>query len=304
MLDPPGMRLLLVVNPQARNGSSPLDEALEVFERAGIDVVQERGRPVSDALLRDAQPLDAVAVAGGDGTIHDAAPALVRAALPVGILPCGTANDLARALRLPLDLRAAAEVIVQGATRSIDVGDVNGELFFNVAHVGLGAELADQLHGDLKRRFGAFSYAVAAAKTVRRLRPFRATVTIDGETFELRTLGITVGNGRYFGGAGLVSHDAEIDDGKLRFFALETANPLRLVGIMARVVVGRHHDSPKVRSRWGRNIEIRTRRPMRIRTDGQVVGVTPARFTVHLDALRCFVPPEARPNGPDGPDAP
>lgn len=299
VLDREGMRLLLVVNPKARNGSRSLDEALEVFERAGIEVVQERGKPVSDALIRGVGPIDAIVVAGGDGTIHDAAPALVRAGLPVGVLPCGTANDLARALRLPLEVRAAALVIAEGATRSIDVGDVNGELFFNVAHVGLGAELADELHGDLKRRFGAFAYGVAAMKTVRRLRPFRATVCIDGETFELYTLGITVGNGRYFGGAGLVSHDAEIDDGKLRLFALETANPLRLVGILGRLLVGRHDKSPKVRARWGRNIEIRTRRPMRIRTDGQVVGVTPARFTVHIDALRCFAPAEenADPSG-------
>ena len=169
------MRILLIVNRHARRGREPIDAALAVFARAGIDVVHERwcagerGRPPPSS--ERAGDVDAVVLAGGDGTVNQAAEALVASGLPVGILPRGTANDLARAIGLPLDLAAAAEVIVAGATRRIDVGEVNGKRFFNVAHIGLGAALADSLTGRMKRRFGPFAYALAAARTLARAAP-------------------------------------------------------------------------------------------------------------------------------------
>lgn len=284
------MRILLVVNPQARNGQNPLEEPLRIFEEAGMEVVIDRERRAAEA-IRCAGPLDAVVLAGGDGTLHEAAPALADAGLPVGVLPCGTANDLARALRIPVELEGAAKVIVNGSIRPIDVGVVNGEMFFNVAHVGLGAELDDELHEDFKRRWGAMAYGVAAAKTIGKMRSFRVTVRANGQITTFRTQGVTIGNGRYFGGSGIVAEDAEIDDGILRLFALRTSHPMQLVGIVARVFSGRHNRSPNVLSLQSTSFELETRRPMRIRADGIIVGQTPARFSVHPSVLRFFAPP-------------
>jgi YegS/Rv2252/BmrU family lipid kinase len=287
------MRILLIVNAHARRGREPLDPALEVFSKAGIDVVQEsvpRGSEVGGPIRRRAGEVEAIVLAGGDGTLHEAAPALVEVGLPVGVLPRGTANDLARAIRLPLDLRQAAEVIAAGETRAVDLGVVNGAYFFNVAHIGLGAALAQSLTPTMKRRFGPFAYTLAAARALFSTRPFRAEVIADGERFAVRTIGVTVGNGRFFGGRGVVAEDAEIDDGLLHFFALETTNPLRLVAMLPRVPSGSHGRSNAVRTLAAPQIEVRTVRPMKIRADGKLTSETPAVFRVHSAALTVFAP--------------
>jgi diacylglycerol kinase (ATP) len=287
------MRILLIVNRHARRGREPLDAALAVFARAGMTVVTEavaRANDVGDAIARRAGDADAVVLAGGDGTVNEAAEALVAAALPVGILPRGTANDLARAIGLPLDPAAAAEVIVAGATRRIDVGEVNGKRFFNVAHIGLGAALANSLTGRMKRRFGPLAYALAAARTLTGLRPFRAEIAAGGRHLSLRAFDITVGNGRYFGGRGVVAEDAQIDDGLLHLFALRTKNPLRLAMMLPGVLRGRHGRSKWVHTLTAPEIEVATTRPMTVRADGRLVAETPARFRVHTRAIAIFAP--------------
>lgn len=288
------MRILLIMNAHARKGDEPLDAALEVFARAGIAVIEERvarGRESPSVVERRAGEVDAIVLAGGDGTVHAAAPALLTAGLPVGLLPLGTANDLARAVGLPLDLGPAAEVIAAGATRRIDVGEVNGEAFFNVAHIGLGASLADGLTATMKRRFGPFAYTLAAMRSLGGLRPFRAEIVAGDERLAILTFGVTVGNGRFFGGSGLVAEDAEIDDGLLHLFAISTKNPFRLALILIQVTRGRQGRSKWVRTMVAPAIDVTTVRPMAIRADGKRMTETPAHFRLRSGALTVFAPP-------------
>ncbi len=287
------MRILLIVNAHARRGGDPLDPAHEVFARAGFSVLEERvarGRESPAAVERRAGEVEAIVLAGGDGTVHAAAPALLAAGLPIGILPLGTANDLARAVDLPLDIAQAAEVIVAGSTRRIDLGEVNGEPFFNVAHIGLGAALAGGLSAGMKRRFGPFAYTLAALRALAGLRPFRAEIVAGEQRLAIRTFGITVGNGRFFGGSGLVAEDAEIDDGLLHLFALSTKNPFRLLRILTQMTTGRQGRSKWVRTMVAPTIDVTTVRPMRIRADGKLMAETPAHFRVRSGALSVFVP--------------
>lgn len=290
------MRILLISNKNARRGNEPLDPALEVFAQAGLVVLEEpasRGRDVPPIVAARAREVDAIVLAGGDGTVHEAAPALIEAGLPVGILPRGTANDLARAVGLPLDPRRAAGIIAAGATRSVDVGEVNGSLFFNVAHIGLGAALADMLSRKMKKRLGPLAYTVAAAAALAKLRPFRAEIIADGERLVLRTFGATIGNGRYFGGSGIVAEDAEIDDGVFHVFAIKTKNPLRLALLLPDLMRGRQGRSDQVPTLVAPALEIRTVRPMKIRADGKIIAETPATFRVRPAALRIFAPARA-----------
>jgi YegS/Rv2252/BmrU family lipid kinase len=287
------MRILLIANAHARRGSEPLDPALEVFAEAGISIVEEcvsRGRESPAAVARHADEVDAIVLAGGDGTVHAAAPALLEAGKPVGLLPRGTANDLARAVGLPLDVAGAAQAIAAGATRRIDIGEVNSKPFFNVAHIGLGAALAGGLSAKMKRRFGPLAYTMAAARALSGLRPFRAEIVAGDDRLAVRTFGVTVGNGRFFGGTGLVAEDAEIDDGLLHVFAISTRNPLRLALVLTQVPRGRQGRSKWVRTMVAPELEVRTVRPMAIRADGKLVSETPATFRVRRGALEIFAP--------------
>ena len=112
-----GKRALLIVNPRARRGSAPIDAAMAVFEKGGLElktVSPNEGENASELIARRADHVDFAIVGGGDGTLNAAAAGLVYTGLPLGVLPLGTANDFARTLGIPPDPVKAAELIVAG----------------------------------------------------------------------------------------------------------------------------------------------------------------------------------------------
>lgn len=205
----------------------------------------------------------------------------------------GTANDLARTLAIPTDLVAAADVIVAGHRRRIDVGTVNGHPFFNVASIGLSAELAHELSPELKRRWGRLGYALAALRVLLRARRFAAWIGEDGAGTRVRTMQIGVGNGVFYGGGTVVAHDAAIDDGHLDLYSLEMRAVWKLALMLPVFRAGTHGAWSEVRTARGVEFEIRTRRPRPVNADGELLTRTPAVFGVRPAAVEVFVPPRA-----------
>lgn len=285
-------RALLLVNPRARQGTA-VEAAVARLTAGGIAVRPETfsaGTEAADDIARLATDADLVVIAGGDGTLSRSAGALLKTGLPLGILPTGTANDLARTLELPTNLVAAADVIVAGRRRRIDVGSVNDCTFFNVATIGLGVDLAHTLNSDLKRRWGRLSYAIAAAKVMMRARPFRAWIRENGTETKVRTLQVAVGNGRFYGGGTVVEENAAIDDGHLDLYSLEFESVVKLALMMRAFRTGGHGAWDDVRSLKGLKFEIRTRKPRKVNADGELVTETPALFKIHPAALEVFTP--------------
>jgi len=289
----PGPRTLVLVNKLARRGSQPIDDVLARFEARGLQPSVdsfETPAEVSDDIIRRADSFDRVVVCGGDGTVASAARGVMTTGLPLGILPMGTANDLARTLDLPTDLVAAADIICDSHTRRIDVGSVNGHPFFNVASIGLSVELARNLCRETKRRWGRLGYAVAAIKALWAARPFSTWITNQGRTIRVRTMQIAVGNGRYYGGGNVVATHAAIDDGHLDLYSLETESVLKLAMMMPSFRAGGHGAWQEVRTARCVQFDIATRQPRPVNTDGELVTFTPARFLVHPKAVAVFVP--------------
>jgi YegS/Rv2252/BmrU family lipid kinase len=288
--------VLLLANPNARRGGEGIDAVAEKLHGAGIEVLREAfsaPEEVEGDILRRARAVDAVVVGGGDGTMSLAARALLKCKLPLGILPMGTANDLARTLGIPEDLEAAADLIVAGHRRRIDLGSVNGEPFFNVASIGLSVELARSLTTEEKRRWGRLGYARAAIRVLSRARPFTAWISENGGTMRTRTLQVAVGNGRFYGGGNVVDERATIDDGHLDLYSLELGNVWKLA-LMARTFrTGTFGAWSEVRQLRGTEFEIRTRTPQPVNADGEIVTTTPAKFLVHPAAVTIFAPPKA-----------
>jgi len=211
-------RALLMVNRKARAADTSLNEAVGLLSKSGIAVQQEKFPPpdqLVDVIRHNFGAIDCVIIGGGDGTLNAAAPALVKTGLPLGILPLGTANDLARTLEIPSDPIAAAQVIAAGHTRTVDLGEVNGRLFWNVASIGLSADLAREITSETKKRWGKLGYGIAAIRLLVRMRPFTADITHDGVTERVKTVQIAVGNGRHYGGGMIVQASADLDDGLL-----------------------------------------------------------------------------------------
>ncbi|MFO1151520.1 MAG: lipid kinase [Alsobacter sp.] len=286
-------RALLAVNPAARSGSAPLDHAIDRLRSGGVaieHVFRDEPADLPAFIAAHARDCDAVIIGGGDGTLSSAAGAVIDAGLPMGVLPLGTANDFARTLGVPQDPVAAAAVIAGGVTRRVDVGEVNGAPFLNVASIGLSAALARSLTRETKRRFGPLSYLIVSLKVVLRARSVSGVLRWSGGSASFRTLQLAIGNGRYYGAGMTVAPDARIDDGLLDLYSLETNRLWRLAILAPALRTGAHHAAPEVRSERGTWFEVVTSKPRHINVDGEIRGMTPARFSVRPEALEVFVP--------------
>jgi diacylglycerol kinase (ATP) len=286
-------RALLLVNLHSRQGSQSLPEAVGYLKKLGFDLIEEswqKPHQMIDIIHQYKHKVDLVIVGGGDGTLNAAVDGLVEAQMPLGILPLGTANDLARTLGIPTSLPEACKVIAAGNTRRIDLGWVNDKHFFNVASLGLSVKITENLTAQAKRRWGVFAYAVAALRVILKSRPFTAEIRVNNQTYRGKTVQIAVGNGRYYGGGMAVVHDATIDDQRLDMYSLEVKNWWEIILILPAMRGGYHVHWQQVRAVSGQEIEVITRKPRPINTDGEITTYTPAHFRVIPKALEVFVP--------------
>jgi YegS/Rv2252/BmrU family lipid kinase len=287
----PRRRALMIVNAGARRGEEALG-LVPRFEAAGIDVSIERPERAQDTarlIQARAAEIDLVIVCGGDGTMNAAAEGILRTGLPMGVVPLGTANDLARTLEI-VSVDAAAGAIIDGRTEAIDIGEVNHKPFFNVASIGLSADLARDLDKEVKRRWGRFGYAIAAARVLAAGGTFHAEITGESGSVRVETLQVSVGNGRFYGGGAVVRDDASITDGRLDLYSLEHPHVWRLLLLLGSFRKGTHGMWDEVRVESGTQFEVRTRRPRPVNADGELVTTTPARFMIRTGAIRVFVP--------------
>ena len=286
-------RALLLVNRHARHGQNRITEAIKQLKKLGFDLQEEsmdNPQQLPELIRRYQNRVDLVIIGGGDGTLNAAADALVETQLPLGILPLGTANDLARTLGIPDSLPEACKIIAQGQLRRIDLGWVNGKHFFNVASMGLSVQITERLTKETKRRWGVFAYAITALQALWKARPFRAEIRIEGESIRVKTVQIAVGNGRYYGGGMAVAHDATIDDRRLDLYSLELKHWWQIIALLPAMRGGRHTDFRGVRALRGQKIQVYTNKPRPINTDGEITTHTPADFRVIPQALAVLVP--------------
>lgn len=286
-------RALLCLNRSSRSGRLGVEAAAGILADGGVELIEvscDAACDLSPCIVAHRDDIDCVILAGGDGTINAAGRGLVETGLPMGVLPTGTANDFARSIGIPPDIAAAARIIVEGRTHKVDVGDVNGHFFFNVASVGLAAELAKSLTSEGKRRFGRLSYALTAIGVLLQAKPFHATLLLGEKKEMVRTLQIAVGNGRFYGGGNVVAADAAIDDGYLDLYSLEFSRVWRMALMITSFKAGGHGAIQEVRTARGDAFEIVTRRPRSVNADGELVTKTPAVFSQHAGAVKVFVP--------------
>lgn len=285
---------LLLTNKHSGGADSALDPAIARLEEGGlcVDVVTPEDVDQLRRCIHDSSGRTVI-LAGGDGTMSAAAPALMTLERPFGILPMGTANDLARSLGIPFNPAEAAEAIVSGHTRRIDLGLIDGRPFFNVASIGLGAEVAREHEGERKRLLGVLNYPLSAWQAFRRHRPFRVKLVIDGEPMSCRCMQVAVGNGRHYGGGMTVDEFAEIDDGWLKVYYLRPAGLLAMLWMLPALRFGWLRRAPEADVKWAKRVELRTRRPRRVNVDGELNGTTPVVIEVLPGAVEVFAPPPA-----------
>jgi diacylglycerol kinase (ATP) len=265
------VRLALLANPLSGRGRAP--DAERLLREQGADV---RRFPLGERGDAVAWRPERIAVAGGDGSIAYAAEAAAMAGVPLAVIPAGTANDFARALRLPLDLREACRLAVRGERlRQLELARVGQRPFVNVASVGLAPAAAHHAHG-LKRVLGSLAYSVAAVRVALTAHPIACRVRCDGSAlFEGRAWQVTVASTGAFGGGSTV--DADPHDGWLDVVVIEAGSRVRLVHHGYGLRAGTLESQRRVRSARAREVEVDT--DMRaFNVDGEIVHVDEPRF--------------------------
>lgn len=254
-----------------------------------------KGKPASfkNLVHEHRGDVDTLIVAGGDGTLRRTLEIVLEHRLRLAVLPAGTANNFARNLGLPLNLEEACGVIAREQTRQIDVGMVNGKPFLNVSGLGLSTHINREISHSVKQRWGILSYIIYLFKVMRRTRPFLAEIECDGRLQKVKSLQITICNGRHYGAGMIIAEDASISDARLDLCSLQISGWWEGLKLLPSMMRGRYPADPGVLVLQGREMKIRTRRSMAVDTDGEVITHTPAHYIILPKALTVIAPPEA-----------
>lgn len=233
--------------------------------------------------------VDCIVAAGGDGTIVRVIGPAMKLGVPVGIVPVGTFNELARTLEVPLEVAAACDVVAGGHTRTIDVGSVNGVYYINEASIGISSRAAYMQTSELKQRFGFLAIAVTSIQALWYARTMTAEVSYDENVERFKTVQLTIANSHRFGGFFAVS-DAAVDDGWLDLYSVEIDSFWKAFEVARAVFSGKRESVPGLRTLRSTAFTVRTRHRHRISADGEPAGTTPATYRVLPKALRVLVP--------------
>jgi diacylglycerol kinase (ATP) len=287
-------RALVLLNDQARQVATQAKEVFAWLREHGFSLVVPSATDrlsIRRAIRVHRDNVDLVIAGGGDGTLNAVLQGLIHTSLPLGIVPLGTANDLARSLGIPLDPEQACSLIAGNDTRVIDVGMVNGVYFFNEASIGLTVSSASGLSKDEKAKLGIAAVLMAILRTVRHARRFQATVRCDdGRQLHLRTAQLTIVNSKSFGGL-VHAPDASLDDRKLDLYSVAFEHLWDYFSVLGALVRQNYRDAKGIVTLQGRGFDVTTYVSRSIEADGEVVSRTPARFTIVPNAITVFAPP-------------
>ncbi|MET1004936.1 MAG: diacylglycerol kinase family protein [Propionibacteriaceae bacterium] len=242
------------------------------------------------------EQVDLVIGAGGDGTIRLIADGLAQSGIPMGLIPAGTGNLLARNLNLPLDEKTALEVALGGSERAIDlikvtVDDHEPEHFAVMAGVGVDAMIMNETDPDLKSKIGVGAYVVAAGKALGRL-PLKVTVQVDGRRrLRRHAMLCLVGNVGTLQGSIKLIADAEPDDGLLDLYIASPQRFTHWVKVLIRMITRRPQKDDQVDQLKGKVVTITIDDPEDYQLDGDALGACRVMKTeIQPGALTVLVP--------------
>lgn len=284
---------LVVANPLARRGAdSIIDQIRRVAPvNAEFDILfTEPARLEAGALKARARGREAVIAVGGDGTVAEAATGLNGEPVALGIVPAGSTNIVARNLGIPNDPVAAAELIFRRPrTRHIDVGLCNGRRFLHMGGAGFDSRIFATTSKRLKRHLGWVAYLQGASQTIF-APPVRFTVIVDGAEMECESPLVLVANG------GSIIHPSisvlpgiRYDDGYLDVIIFTARRPVEIASTLGRFATRALEKSPHAIHLRGQSIELKSHPPIPVQLDGDIIGNTPAKFTLLPSALEIIV---------------
>ena len=277
--------ILIIVNPaagRARSSERRLGRFVAALERQGCTVVLRRAGPSPgqvERLAGQAEPgFDAIVAAGGDGTISAVVNGLGGRAVPFGVLPLGSANVLAREIRLPRAPEALASLITTGPVSPIWLGRVGERAFVMMASAGFDSEIVAALSPELKRRVGRLAFAWGFLVRLWHCPACELTVRADG--VEYRAAAVVAAKGRHYAGPFVVAPGADLAEPVLELVLLDRRGRWAMLRYATALFLGRVPRLGDIAIVRARQASVAGNRALPVQADGEIVGELPIALAV------------------------
>jgi diacylglycerol kinase (ATP) len=285
-------RLFVIHNPisgrrsgllrEVRSHLEPLGCRVTLYETTHPGHARELAAQVSES------EYDRIVVSGGDGTINEVINGLRPDAPPVAIIPRGTANVLAAEIGLGADPKQIADTILNGETRAVSLGEINGRKFLLMAGVGFDASVVATVSSRLKRAIGKGAYVIASLAQMIRSDFPRFSVLVDGVAYDAAS--VVIANAHYYGGKFVCAPEARLESPDLQVCLFERGNRFYVAVYGLALTLGLLPKAPGYRILPATRVEIRGPSGAALQADGDFVGVTPATVNVTPRAVRLVFP--------------
>jgi diacylglycerol kinase (ATP) len=285
--------IALLTNPTSGKGKGARyrDAALPRLRDAGLVVRSVEGRDADEALdlarASVADGVEALVVCGGDGLVHLATQVLAGTGIPLGIIPAGTGNDVARYFDLPRkDPVAAADRVIGSRIRTVDLARSGERYFVTVLAAGFDA-IVNERANDMTWPRGQMRYNVATLLELRTFRPMSFTIDLDGTSLKRDAMLVAVGNGPSYGGGLRITEGALLDDGLLDVVIINTMTKPRLIKTYPKLFSGTHTGEAEYEHHRVRSVTVACPGIVTY-ADGERFGELPLTITCEPSALAVF----------------
>jgi diacylglycerol kinase (ATP) len=277
--------ILIIVNPVAgrvRSAERRLGRFVAALERLGCAVVLRHAGPSLgdvERLAREAEPkFDTIVAAGGDGTVNAVVNGLAGRPIPIGVLPLGSANVLAREIGLPRNLEVLAMLIASGAATPIWPGRVGGRLFVMMASVGFDAEIVAAVAPRLKQSVGRLAFLWAFLVRLWRYRPSELMVRVNGG--EHRAAGVIAAKGRHYAGPFIVAPSADLAEPRLELLVLSRGGRKAVLRYAIALFLGHLPRLGDVSILRSTRLTVTADRLLPVQADGEIIGGLPVGVAI------------------------
>ena len=287
---------VLIANPTAGNARAraAAEQAALAIQDAGqaVELRYTRAKGHATELAQQAvtEGAERLVVCGGDGTIGETLAPLAGSHTALGLLPCGTCNDLARALDVPLRVETAIDNLLHGEVRAIDLGRAGDRFFATIAAFGFDAEVNRRMESAQGPLSGRPRYILEALRHLARYQPTRVRLCGDFGEIEQEVLLVSTANARNYGGNLCVAPEADLSDGLFDVVVVDAVPRWAILSLMLRLFWQAHVRHPAVRVERTARLALHTDEPHRVYADGDYLDQTPLVLEISPAALRVVVP--------------
>jgi diacylglycerol kinase (ATP) len=239
------MRILIIANPSIginKEKRAIITRIVEIQRNNGnkVDTAYsyKSGQGRKLAAIAVAEGYDTIYAAGGDGTVNDVATGLVNTGIPLGIIPLGTGNGLARGLGIPLETEAYIDVLNKQRTIAMDSGKIGPSTFFATAGIGFDSKIAHDFNAKFKSKRSIPAYIYLGVKHYFLGRPEKLSLTIDGKEYSRKLFALTIANTSQYGGGAIIAPQANPKSGKLIAIMIPKINPFKALSAVRKLFAG------------------------------------------------------------------